>query len=303
MDSVLDFIKSVLLSTANQIFLIFGLLFLFGLFLYLFSRFTRITYSKSVGSRVDVIFTGWIGTPVHELGHALFCLIFRHKIMDIKLYTPNSTDGTLGYVSHRYNKNSIFQRIGNFFIGVGPIIFGSLVLYLVFYFLVPNKQDIFLVINKNNQVLADIKGYEYAEIIKTLWNTITLTVLQLFSSENLSDYRFWIFLYLAICISSHIELSPSDIKGAATGFVSLIILILIINIIVTGMEMLSLNEYFGDSWRYFKIESYSVNIFSGFFGSILFFASIMSVMNFLLSYILFSIYNLISRREFINPAW
>ena len=59
------------------------------------------------------------GVAVHELGHALFCIIFRHKIEDMKLFSPEE-DGTLGYVSHTYNTKSIYQRIGNFFIGTGP---------------------------------------------------------------------------------------------------------------------------------------------------------------------------------------
>ncbi|MDR3490768.1 MAG: hypothetical protein P4M12_01845 [Gammaproteobacteria bacterium] len=47
-----------------------------------------------------ILATAWLGTPIHELGHALMCLIFAHKIKDIKLLTLNQADGTLGYVSH-----------------------------------------------------------------------------------------------------------------------------------------------------------------------------------------------------------
>ena len=47
-----------------------------------------------------VYLVAWLGTPLHELGHALFCLIFRHKIEDIKFFKPDKVNGTLGYVYH-----------------------------------------------------------------------------------------------------------------------------------------------------------------------------------------------------------
>src|SRR6185437_12024785 len=70
------------------------------------------------------------GVAIHELGHAFFCLIFRHKIVKMKLFSPQS-DGTLGYVQHSYNPASTYQKFGNFFIGTGPIWFGTLLVYLI----------------------------------------------------------------------------------------------------------------------------------------------------------------------------
>ena len=97
-DSILEFIGNVVVLTLSQLVWLLGVIFVFGLLLYLFARFTRTAYVKSAGAKFDIIFTGWIGTPIHELGHAAFCVLFRHKITEMKLYNPNPTDNTLGYV-------------------------------------------------------------------------------------------------------------------------------------------------------------------------------------------------------------
>ena len=81
------------------------------------------------GSRI-VIATSVIGTPVHELGHALMCILFGHRITAIRLWQPRSPDGTLGYVSHTYNPSNVFQQLGNIFIACGPIFSGLAVLTL-----------------------------------------------------------------------------------------------------------------------------------------------------------------------------
>lgn len=304
-NGILDFIRHVVVSTVSQLCWLLGLLFIFGLMLYVFARFTRITYVKSVGQKFDIIFTGWIGTPVHELGHALFCILFRHRIVEIKLYRPNASDGTLGYVNHAYNPRSTYQRIGNFFIGVGPIIFGALMLYAAFYYLVPNMDSIFSNIESQSQVLVDGVRGQYSGILPSLWGTTIVVLTNLFDANNLSDYKFWIFLYLAICISSHMQLSPPDLKGAAGGLISLVLLFFLFNLIVLGIEAAGLSSHFGNWWNYVKIESYAagINKWVGMFGGLFVFATIISGINFIATYIILTIYNLIRRRGLINPAF
>ncbi len=304
-NSFLDFIKLVFITTFGQLVWLLGLMFVFGLILYVFARFPRITYVKSVGRKLDIVFTGWIGTPVHELGHAVFCAIFGHKITKMRLYTPNSTDGTLGYVNHSYNPNSTYQRIGNFFIGVGPIIFGALALYAALYYLVPGKNVIFSGIESQGRVLVEgIRG-EYAGAVSAVWATTKQTVSNLFNADNFRDYRFWIFLYLAICISSHMQLSPPDIKGAKKGLISIVVLFLVFNLIVLGLEATGISSYFGSWWNYLKLENYaySINKWVGVLGALLVFASIISGLNFIASFILLNIYNLFRNKGLINPAW
>lgn len=304
-NSVLDFLKRVVFTTFSQLIWLLGLLFIFGLILYLFARFTRITYVKSVGQKMDIIFTGWIGTPVHELGHAVFCILFRHKIVEMKLYSPNAEDGTLGYVNHSYIPNSTYQKIGNFFIGVGPIIFGALVLYAAFYYLVPNMSEVFSNIEAQSQTLVKGVRGEYSGVLAAMWGTTKGTLSSLFKAQNFSDFKFWIFLYLAICVSSHMQLSPPDIKGAKGGLISLIVFFLIINLIILGLEATGVSAHFGNWWNYVKLESYSsgINKWVGMFGALFVFATIISGLNFVVSYIVLSIYNLAKGRGIINPAW
>jgi hypothetical protein len=304
-NGILDFLKLLVLTTASQLVWLLGLLFVFGLLLYLFARFTRITYVKSVGQKLDIVFTGWIGTPVHELGHAIFCILFRHKITAIRLYSPNAEDGTLGYVNHTYNPSSTYQSIGNFFIGIGPIIFGAIVLYAAFQFLVPNTGEVFANLELQSHGLVKVIRGKYANILEIIWSTTKATLKTLFNTQNLSNYKFWIFLYIAISVSSHMQLSPSDIKGAKSGLISLIIFFLVINLIILSLEITGISSHFGNWWNYVKIESYSsgINRWLGMSGALFVFATIISALNFIISYTALSIYNLIKGRGLINPIW
>ena len=114
-----------------------ALLFLVGVLPWIVIAFIMQLLSNLIRKSLAKIFgiQGYIyltcpGVMVHEIGHALFCVIFRHKIVEMKLFSPEE-DGTLGYVNHSYNPNSFYQRIGNFFIGTGPIWFGIVVLCFV----------------------------------------------------------------------------------------------------------------------------------------------------------------------------
>lgn len=304
-NSFLEFLKLVVITTFSQLTWLLGLLFIFGLILYIFARFTRITYVKTAGTTLDIIITGWIGTPIHELGHAFFCLLFRHRIVEMKLYSPNSDDGTLGYVNHAYNPSSTYQKIGNFFIGIGPIIFGAMVLYALLYYLVPNNTDVFSSIEQQSKTLVQGVHGEWTGVLSSLWDSTTSTLSALFRKGNFADYKFWIFLYLSMCISSHMELSPPDIKGAWRGLLSLVIFFLVFNLIILALEATGVSAHFGGWWNYFKLESYAtgINKWVGTFGALFVFASIISGVNFVVTYISLTIYSLIKKKGLVNPIW
>ena len=106
-----------------------------GLFPWIIVAFLFQCVSNSLRKSLSGIFglRGYIyltapGVAVHELSHAFFCIVFRHKITKLVLFSPEE-DGTLGYVNHTYNSRSYYQRIGNFFIGTGPIWGGIFILF------------------------------------------------------------------------------------------------------------------------------------------------------------------------------
>jgi hypothetical protein len=205
---------------------------MFGLLLYFLSRFTRKAFSNSGHSKLDIYFTGWIGTPVHEIGHAVFCILFGHRITDIKLYSPNSEDGTLGYVKHSFNSKSFYQRIGGFFIGTGPILFGSFVLFLLIWFCLPNSRQISDIISK-----TDLSGSGIFDWVKNSGRMLTIgmsLLVHIFSPENFKEPLFWLFIYLSFCISSHMQLSPPDLKSMFSGILTILLIFLLVN----GISML-----------------------------------------------------------------
>ena len=75
----------------------------------------------------SVLWTGWLGTPIHELSHAAMCILFRHKIVEIALFEPDKEAGRLGYVRHSSHRNDFYAQLGNVFIGLAPLMGGSIV--------------------------------------------------------------------------------------------------------------------------------------------------------------------------------
>lgn len=202
-----------------------GPLLVIGLILGIMERRANRYFFAAFGYK-GILATAWLGTPIHELGHALMCLIFGHKITDMKLLMINRTDGTLGYVSHSYNRRSIYQSVGNFFIGIAPIISGIGVLFLCLYFLLPNSFTVFDVYLKTSLLS---KSSELT-FIKGFVGTSLVLIQSLFTLSNLLNLNFWIFLLIAISVSSHMALSWADIKGATHGLVMLYLVFFLLTI-------------------------------------------------------------------------
>lgn len=163
-----------------------------------------------------------VGTPIHELGHAFFCLIFGHKITRMQLFHP-APDGTLGVVEHRYNPKNIYHQIGNFFIGMGPILLGSGMILLMALLLIGPGMFQFSAAQNN---LADAPWGWIKEAFQHMGEALKM----LFSTVNFSRCQFYVFLYIALVIGNSITLSPSDIEGAARGFGWFVLFLVLLNV-------------------------------------------------------------------------
>jgi hypothetical protein len=167
------------------------------------------------GYHIELV-SGAIGTPIHELSHALFCLIFGHKIEAIRLYTPRDPSGTLGYVSHSYRKRNLWHRIGNFFIGVGPLIGGSGVLLLLMWLLVPNASAVLFDTALGSAAASKLTAIPSA-IGERAWGVLRA----LFLPANFSAWQWYLFLILTLPIVLHMKISGSDLKSGLLGFLFL----------------------------------------------------------------------------------
>lgn len=183
-------------------------------------------YVQSVFGMKGIMVTAWIGTPIHELGHLLMCYLFKHRVSGFKLFSLRPREGVLGYVNHSWNSKSLYQNIGNFFIGMGPIFSGTAALILGMYIFLPDSFAMF----SNTLTFEPGQPGPY-----TMMKIFTLTAHifeSIFSIENLVSFNFWVYFALAIAISSHIALSKEDLKGAGRGLVTIFTFILLVNIVV-----------------------------------------------------------------------
>jgi hypothetical protein len=134
-ESILSYLWQALSATLIQLLILLGPGLVLTLILNFETRFIENRAVSTMGRGWYLGLCGWLGTIVHELGHAFFCVIFGHKITDMKLFSPNPETGALGYVKHTYNRKNIYQLVGNFFIGIGPILLGTVVIFLLAYWL------------------------------------------------------------------------------------------------------------------------------------------------------------------------
>ncbi len=172
---------------------------------------------------------GWLGTIVHELGHAIFCVIFRHKITDLRLFDPDPETGSLGYVNHSYNPASIYQQVGNFFIGIGPILLGTAIIYLLSYLLLGLTP--FNIADNYKIDAFHLNSWDsFVQLLQNLSSSSGSLLIEVFSWHNLSRWQLYAFIYLVFAIGNSITLSQSDMKGTLKGFSVILVLILIFNL-------------------------------------------------------------------------
>lgn len=203
-------IADILLKTLIDLSYFIGIIVIAGLILGYLRNTSMDNYQRRFG-RKAIYITGIVGVPIHELSHLIVALLFGHKIKEVKFFQVNNENRTLGYVNHSYNPRNIYHQIGNFFIGVAPIICGSLIIILLLKIFVPASLE-------NTTDLLNANG-----IFKFLRS--------IFSLNNFKRPEFYLFLYLVFSICSHISLSKADIKGAFIGVIFIFIILLIFNVL------------------------------------------------------------------------
>jgi hypothetical protein len=202
--------------TLMQLVLVLGPFVLAGFLLWLIERSITAGLTRRFGWRA-VLCTGWIGTPVHELSHALACVIFRHRVVEMKLWQPDPNTGTLGYIRHEpTDAQSWYQRLGAPFIGIAPLAGGALVLAVLTFTMVPTARSQGLEPIEKAFVKM-IAGGGLWETIESLFHLEIAFLKIIFDIENAREWYFWLYLYLVLCVGMHMAPSGPDIKSSWKG--------------------------------------------------------------------------------------
>ena len=165
-------------------------------------------FSRLLGNGAARIFdaTAAIGTPIHELGHALMCPLFFHKITKVRLWSPTAQGGVYGFVEHRYSKKNPWASLGNLFIGIGPIFSGLGVVVLTLRLCFPNTWSEYLVATRTFLET----GGDAETLFASLSGLLASTVLAVGDVW----WRGLVGIAVILSVALHISLSWVDIKSS-----------------------------------------------------------------------------------------
>ncbi len=228
-NQIIGYLGHVLLASFNLLVVLFGPFLILMLLLNFSANITARLSVRFWGRNIFLFGFGWLGCSVHELSHAFFALIFGHKINEITLFEPNKDGESLGHVSHSYNKKSIYQKIGNFFIGISPLLAGGIVLYLITYILY--RVDISQIFSYHLSVKVFGNMLLFKQFCTVIWTSLVSYKNLLFSGNVVVWWKSILMIYVLYSTGSSMTLSKSDVKGAISGFLWLVIFIVLFNLL------------------------------------------------------------------------
>jgi hypothetical protein len=230
LQKILDYTVDAGISTLTQLFVLIGPLIVLAVVMNFIARKNENLSYEVLGQKIYLYVFGWLGTAVHELGHAIFAIIFAHKISELKLFTPGSGK-SLGHVKHSYSKGNPYQTLGNFFIGIGPILLGAALLWMATWLLF--NLNVFNLAAKY-EVNITHRLFTSFSLVKELTADIYSSILDIYHVIITDHGDYWwkvvLFAWIFYSIGSSVTLSSSDIKGAFSGFIYFVFLLFIFNL-------------------------------------------------------------------------
>lgn len=173
--------------------------------------------------------SSYIGVPVHEIGHLIMCLLFFHKVSDVKLISFSLRSREMGYVEHTYNHKNIYQQIGNYFIAIGPIISGIIVILLLHHWMTPETINIYL--DDIQSISKDYFNIFNIDILNRVFDLYKSYIVNFYNEFNIGMIKTWLLLVGIIFISLNMSLSGPDLEHAKAGILYSVIVLVIINTI------------------------------------------------------------------------
>ncbi|MCU0490423.1 MAG: M50 family metallopeptidase [Chloroflexaceae bacterium] len=232
LQNLLGYSVQVLTTTLNQLLVLvlpgLGLAFVMHL---IAGRVARLGM-QAFGAGCYLRLFGWLGVLVHELGHAVFAILFAHRIERFESKLDH------GQVITSYNPGNLYQNVGRFFVGIGPILFGTLVIYMAARLLLDPAT--LQALDAATRPAEGNGEFAMGSLLQAVAQGAFAFLGALFTPANWLDWRLYLFLYLAFAIGSTIELSTPDIQGAQAGFTTLLVCLLVWNF--ATLWTLNMNE-------------------------------------------------------------
>jgi hypothetical protein len=167
------------------------------------------------------IFWAFPGVVIHETGHLLFCLLFHHRIVKVDFFKPEK-DGTLGKVQSVWDKKSFFQRAGQFFIGIGPIILGTALISCCTAWLLPEVWQ-----------KLTLQHFEtWRDLAPGIFILAGRMFRTLFCAALWCKWQTWLWLVITLMIGTTVTLSKEDLKGVFWGIVFVPLILFVLNLLL-----------------------------------------------------------------------
>ena len=176
--------------------------------------------------------TGYIGVPIHELAHALVCVVFGMRITKVSFYRYNSETGAMGQVSFKYSPYSMGHALGLALQGVAPMLAGAAIVYLVL------------------GIQADVPDAAGQSLFQWISGTAgsTVTAARTLATEGLLGALLVLFL---LSVSMHCIPSRTDIL---TGLRGLAVLIAVGVTVAVAFDLFWMVEFeLGDRFGYLVV--------------------------------------------------
>ncbi|MBR3895258.1 MAG: hypothetical protein IKJ35_08975 [Clostridia bacterium] len=196
-------------------------------------RLCSLAFARLSGSGSGTVFdvTSIIGTPIHELGHAAMCPLFGHRITSMKLWSPRAENGVYGFVEHSYNKRNPWARMGNLFIGIGPLFSGLGFVILMLWICFPMQWNDYLVASR---ALISSEQASAGELFSAIFSLL-IGIFKAFASNWI---RSLLGMIVILAVSLHVSLSWADVKDSL-GALPVYLIMLAIFAIPTAIAGLS----------------------------------------------------------------
>lgn len=236
MDSVLTYVAQALMLSLRQFIFLFAISLLLSYLMQMVNIRLLRNSNKLLGYNLYNWLFGWISIPVHELGHAFFAVLFGHKVTKLVLFDPNRSNGYGGIVQHTWSRNNLYHKVGNLFIGLGPIILGSIVIWGLSWLLLSISFSSMNIYNADSGLIGQLGSIPHV-LLQGVSNALYMFKV-VFGSLN---WKNLLFLYFSFAIGTNICLSDLDIGHLRPALLTIISILLVFNLATAWMGDFSLN--------------------------------------------------------------